>query len=262
MSHESKELKAAPELSPRMAKVFAEYDQASIPLTREEVVWLALLCDKADRPLENGIPWQAGSPIVYGDSIFWPLTPLADHWWRYWYKRSEGDKVLSAFIFLFACVRSRPGDTSLRELSDWYTIQATVKEWAEGIAWPVAQYEAVYDKVLQLNDIAGSVRNPDEKAKPLGPVNVDNIHTALAKAYPGTPPDYWETCVSIVKQDQLIRSLRNLNQDNGSHSDGPKEKALGALYAAKKWVRKWHTGTTELPDATTEGTEGTEGECE
>jgi len=32
-----KELKAAPELSPRMAKVFAEYDQASIPLTREEV---------------------------------------------------------------------------------------------------------------------------------------------------------------------------------------------------------------------------------
>lgn len=95
-------MQQAPELSPRLRKVFAEFDNASIPLTREEVVWLTLLCEKADRPLENGIPWQADSPIVYGESIFWPLTPRADNWWRYWYKRFQDVPAVRAFIMLFA----------------------------------------------------------------------------------------------------------------------------------------------------------------
>jgi len=264
MSHESKPLKLekAPEPSLRLRKLFAEFEAAGVALTRDEVVWLTLLCRDVEQPLECGVPWLAGSPVVYGASIFWPLTRLARGWFQCWYPKFKTVPEVSGWMYLYASACSDPGNVLLRELSDWHQIHKAVVLWSESVAWPVEQLLAVLDKVLTLNGQGNHVPDPMPK-KAAEAVNLDTFNTVLTKAYPGTTPDYWETCVSIVKQDQLVRSLRSLHHENGSNPDSPMDQALEKLYAAKKWLRKWHTGSFEAPknDVEQKQAKGAKGEA-
>jgi len=250
MSKAPDKMKAAPEPSHRLKRIFGLFDEAGVVLTYAEIVWLTELAIKADCPVEYGIPWISASPICYGGETFFPLTSLASHWVAYWQSRVVDHENCASWIYGFACTRSKPADISLNMLSNYEDIVEAVTEWFNGLAMQDTQLLAVYDHLNDINGYDQGLRPPD--AKPLIPkrLNMKLQAISLCQIFSNTTPEYWISGISNIEIDEIKDALKLVQ--NSSIDDplvdihSKKNEAIHQFTCAVKWVRQFH-GLDKLP---------------
>lgn len=248
----------APPLRDRLAKSLRALAAAGVTPTPAELVWLGLLAEKADRPLDVGVPWVSGAPLCHGGVMFWPLTLQAKHWYLYWHPRFEGNDLGQVLLYAFAHVCSRLGDNTLLPLSEYGLIEEAVTTWFEGLAMTERQLLAVYGKLRLLDEEEETLHDPTKAAttEEAGPVDLDRKVAILCKTFQGTTPQFWRCEISDAEANRLLVTMDTvLDPDPGkaANPNSPKNKAIHNYVCAVKWVLHNHNALEAPPAAAAEG---------
>jgi len=238
------ELTTAPNVSMRLEKVFALFDASGVELSRNEICWLQVLANKADCPVEYGVPWVAGSPISFGGMAFYPFTFLAGHWAAYWGNQFSVKPKVGGWLYGFASSRSKPGDKSLLELNDFDVISKVIKEWTDALAIQPEQMLSIYDQLKLVNGDNEALSVPGAKESEPQVLNMKLQAVSLCKIFSGTTPEYWLNGISKVEIDEITDALGMIDNSGVSDPlvdiDSPKNLAIHNFKTAVKWCREFH----------------------
>jgi hypothetical protein len=238
------EIKTAPDVSLRLQKVFALFDASGVVLSRNEICWLQELAKKADCPIEYGVPWVAGSPIMFGGAVFYPFTFLSGHWAAYWGNQFTKTPEVGGWLYGFASSKSKPGDKSLILLNDFEVISKAIKDWTDKLPIQPEQMLAIYDQLKIANGDKEALSVPGAKEPQPQTLNMKLQAVSLCKIFAGTTPEYWLTGISKAEIDEITDALGMIENSGVADPlvdiDSPKNLAIHNFKTAVKWCRKFH----------------------
>jgi hypothetical protein len=190
---------SAPPLPNKLTESLALLRSLGVTLTDADIVWLAELRRQADTPPGRANLSSAASPIEICGVKLWPMHLLAECWSSDWVHEFEGDPFLQGCIYLFACAKSGPMDTTLAGIATYDAVKKAVVEWISSTTIMRKDIPKVIDACCKLmeTDFANTVDNPDKmQTVANAPKTTEERAAALCKTFPGTTPDYWLVGVS------------------------------------------------------------------
>jgi hypothetical protein len=231
-------MNAAPAISSRLSAALNGLKTVGVEPSRDEMAWLAVLCEKADRPIEYGIPPVAGGSHDYGGETFWPLHRLAVHWYSRWYGLLEGDDDDQALSLAFASSRSAVGDTSLLRLNTIKTVREALTEWGDNLAIPSPQITPLLNRIQEISGIPVQVANPTPPKTQETKTYIYADVVNLCQYFPGTTPEYWRSGISFADSAQILDAVQHNEGTNDIANE--KHPAIASVQNAVKWILHWH----------------------
>jgi hypothetical protein len=246
----------APALKPRLRDALQGLREAGVEPTDAEIVWLGSLAEKCAGQPAHGVEWVAGSPVVYAGLVFWPWHRLAEAWYRQWYPALRNDlldeELLDLALYAYAHIKSKPGDRSLRMLSDYERVKAALRAWLKDIPLQMAQLVEVCGHLGALDrGDDGLIPNPEKLPKEDAPrPEPSPLREAafLCKAFPGTTPSYWWAEISTAETEELCDELAaaaGTTPGEAPDPNSPRIRAIHNFRMAVKWILKRAAETGE-----------------
>lgn len=190
----------APALHPKVSKTLGKLQEIGIAPTPAEVVWLAQLATAFDatgpRVSRGG---NSPEPVTLADLTLYPLTLLGDTWLARWFCRFDGWPARQTAIFLLAHLHSEPGDTTLRNYTDYEKLADLADNWLPSLPITQEQLDTAVEVLSRpfVSDTSAPMVPPEkaaaatEEADPGDPDGAGMMARILSTF--GGDADYWET---------------------------------------------------------------------
>lgn len=231
----------APEIHVWARQDIAKLRARGIEPTIDEMVWLARLAELAHTPPGRVTVEDVAAPVKFAGETFWPLHMLAQRWFVQWFEAFEGQDEMRAGVYLYAHTKSKPGDKSLRELSDMDEVARVVSEWLNNAAFRSDQLVDLQAALQRMADDEQDIPAPDEKSEQRGATQEDRI-SSLCSAFEGTTPEFWESEI-CERQAMMVVASRIAQENGGAWANSPLRARRMANYMnAIKWIVKRSEG--------------------
>lgn len=194
-----------PDLHPNLQGALTALRADGIIPTDAEVAWLARLRWPCDHPNDGSMSPLVGGPVDVAGEYWWPLHRLSEFWFVMAGDLFGDEGTWKTDVYLYAHIKSEPGDRSLLMLRGRDQIVEAVSTWRNGL--PLHD-ENVPDLVRLLRHIDGYNDDipRDRTSEPAG--ELDGI-AQLCRMFPGTTPDYWRAGISIAETESLLESANS-----------------------------------------------------
>ena len=230
----------APGIHPKLTAALDAFRAAGVQPTDEEIIWLALLRQKCDRPSDGSLAWPMGAPLKAAGENWWQMHRPAEIWFDRAFKAFEGSQRGQVLAFMFAHAHSQSGDKTVNDLTAGDDIRAAVTAWAEAVAIHDSDLEALCDRLTTLDGDGDSVPDPAKKDEPSA-TQQDTAATFAAmmcKAFPGASPDFW---LYEIGAGDARAMLAGVGSEDFSESF-ERTEAIRNFLKAIKWIWKNHNG--------------------
>jgi len=241
----------APALHPWVRDDVARLTRAGVPPTLAEVVWLAELCRAAHTPPGRESWVDTSAPLRFAGVSFWPLHMLAQGWFVRWFAAFEGQPDMQAGVYLFAHTRSKPGDTSLRDLGDMDAVAVAVGDWMRELPVPEADLPELTERLRRMG--ASDEVPPPPKQSAAGAAGDDAAGATpeeraamLCAQFQGTTPEYWLTgCSERAAMMMAAARIAGENADGCWANSPERARRMASYMNAVKWVARRGMGLDE-----------------
>lgn len=231
----------APGLHPKLRRTLEAFDADGIEITPDQFAWLVTLRNKCDDPSAGAPALVVGSPLSVSGVDFYPMHRLADLWWLRINAAFEGRQGAQIFAFLFAHVRSAPGDTTLRGLMAPHAAMEAVEMWASDVPIHDSELTRICDIVASLDGDDESIPDPSAPEQEDDVVPQDSgarFAAIMCGAFPGCSPEFWLTGISSRDAIDMLDEGNGESFATGSH----RTTAIANYLKAVKHVRASHHG--------------------
>ena len=233
----------APSLSPKLLSALDAFRAGGVTPTDAEIVWLASLRRKCDKPTDGSVPWVVGAPLSFCGIDWYSLHKLAEGWWLRAFALMDGNPDDQVAVFMFSHAHSKPGDVTLRGIMSAESIRVAVREWSNALPIHEDQLDNLCDRLRELDGDFEHVTDPADKDKPKedSPSLVDEsgrFAAIMCKAFPGVSPDYWLTGIAASDARDM---LSDVSGDDFATSM-ERTEAIKNFLKAVKWIWVNHNG--------------------
>ena len=225
----------APGIHPKLTAALEAFRAAGVQPTDNEIIWLAQLRLKCDRPSDGSLPWIIGAPFKFAGVDFWPLHRLGESWFLRSFELLKGSLRDQVFVFLYAHAHSGKGDVSLRDLTDGDTIRQTLTTWSDALPIHDDELDQLCDRLRELDGDGDAVPDPGARKTEENDAPRDEsakFAAIMCKAFPGPTPDYWLTEIAASDARAMLAGVGS--EDFAESSE--RTEAIKNFLKAIKWV--------------------------
>jgi hypothetical protein len=230
----------APGIHPKLKAALEAFRAAGVQPSDEEIIWLAQLRQKCDRPSDGSLAWPMGAPLKAAGENWWQMHRSAEIWFDRAFKAFEGSQRGQVLAFMFAHAHSAPGDKTVLDLMAAPDARAAVTAWGDRLALHDNGFDALCDRLAALDGDGDSVPDPAKKDDDSG-AQQDTVATwaaMMCKAFPGARPDYWLTEIGASDARAMLAGVGS--EDFAESFE--RTEAIRNFLKAIKWIWKNHNG--------------------
>jgi hypothetical protein len=231
----------APALHRWVCEDLARLAKAGITPTLAESVWLADLARSAHTPPGRESYVDPASPLSFCGLTYWPLTMKAMKWFQVWFEAFADQPEIQGGIYLFAHLRSKPGDMSLSEFSEMDQVARAVTDWLQNVPLRPDQFSELQRRLqaMRVDDEVPPVPDPKhtDREEPAASMTPEERAGDLCAMFKGTSPDFWLTGISDQSATMVAASMVARENGGGCWANSPtRTRRIASYMNAVKWI--------------------------